>query len=74
MGSDYDVQIVGSLLAYKTDIKSPIRYLSTLFGHRGSTDDLLLLQIFPVVLFGSPGTSNCHATRCHCCVLVFASL
>ena len=25
---------------------------------------------FPVVLFGSPGISNCHTTRCICRVLV----
>ena len=33
--------------------------------HRGSTDDLSLLQISSGV-FGSPGVSNCHATRCIC--------
>ena len=29
--------------------------------------------IAPVVLFGSPGISNCHATRCTCLIFVFES-
>ena len=33
--------------------------------HRGSTDDLLLLQIFSGV-FGIPGISICHISRCIC--------
>ena len=28
---------------------------------------------FPAMLFGSPGISTCHATRCVCWALVFAS-